>query len=41
MELSKKEAEVVLGLINQAFLDGFDNMELEELFERLSEFVEE
>lgn len=41
MELSKKEAEVVLGLVNQAFLDGFDDEELVQLFERLKEFVEE
>ena len=41
MELSKKDAGVVLGLVKQAFLDGFDDEELVELFERLKEFVEE
>lgn len=41
MEITKEEAKVMLGLINQAFLDGFDDMELEELFEKLSEFVDE
>lgn len=41
MEISKKEAEVILGLINQAFLDGFDDAELVELFERLMNFTKD
>jgi len=41
MDITKEEAKVMLGLINQAFLDGFDDEELVELFEKLSEFVDE
>ncbi|UGO49397.1 hypothetical protein [Klebsiella phage vB_KpnM_KpVB3] len=41
MEISKKEAEVILDLIKQAFLDGFDDAELVELFERLMNFIKD
>lgn len=40
MDITKEEAKVMLGLIDQAFLDGFDDEELVELFEKLSEFVD-
>lgn len=41
MEIDKKEAEVILDLIKQAFLDGFDDTELVELFERLMNFTKD
>ncbi len=41
MDITKEEAKVMLGLINQSFLDGFEDEDLDELFEKLSEFVDE
>ncbi|WP_255417468.1 hypothetical protein [Serratia sp. P2ACOL2] len=39
MEINEAEAQVILKLIEQAFLDGFDEDELVELYEKLGEFV--
>ncbi|WP_346827257.1 hypothetical protein [Serratia inhibens] len=39
MEINEAEAQVILKLIEQTFLDGFDDDELVELHEKLGEFV--
>ncbi len=39
MEISVAEAMIVSELIQQAFLDGFDDEELEELYDRITDFL--
>ncbi|HFF8969411.1 hypothetical protein [Serratia marcescens] len=39
MEINETEAREILKLIEQAFLDGFDDEELVSLHEKLTEFV--
>ena len=39
MEISIQEAMIVSELIQQAFLDGFDDEELEELYDRITDFL--
>ncbi|WP_258134793.1 hypothetical protein [Cronobacter sakazakii] len=41
MEISKEQAAEIIKLIEQAFLDGFDDETLVELREQLTEFVSE
>lgn len=41
MELNKEQATEVIKLIEQAFLDGFDDEVLVELHEQLTDFVSE
>lgn len=41
MELNKDQAAEVIKLIEQAFLDGFDDEILVELHEKLTDFVSE
>jgi len=39
MEISVAEAKIISELIEQAFLDGFDDEELEELYDRVKDFM--
>lgn len=41
MELTQEQAAEVIKLIEQAFLDGFDDEILVDLHEKLTEFVSE
>lgn len=40
MEITVSQAEIILDLINQAFLDGFDDENLQELHEEITNFIE-